>query len=385
MTENLTIISLNNMTFIRDRYHTPQEMVAFLKEGAMIRSFSYMLDELRPGEDVGRLLTDGLTEITGEKRDSVSKKVRNWRNGRNLPKDRETMFQICFILQLSEEQADRLIGRLSDTGIHYRNPAELSYAYALRTGRTYEEARRLKETALALYEQETKKPAAQAPEIFTSWVRKAFYEVDTDEKFESFIRDHSAQLGQMHETSYRKFKELLKLLQNPEEGYGEAYSLADVMREYMQMRVPVQQRGSARSTGAVKKSDMDVFQKMVRLYWPNESTLSRMQNRTEDVSRKTLLLLYLATESFDDSTEDEEDFWIYEDVEEDPDILLETRIEKVNLFLHDCGMNRLDPGNPFDLLFLYAMKTEQDEEARARMEDVLAVLFKENEEDKEPE
>ena len=38
-------------------------------------------------------------------------------------------------------------------------------------------------------------------------------------------------------------------------------------------------------------------------------------------------------------------------------------------------MNRLDPGNASDFLILYAMRAEEDKDARTRMENVLEVLF----------
>ncbi len=114
-----------------------------------------------------------------------------------------------------------------------------------------------------------------------------------------------------------------------------------------------------------------VLCQMVKKYWPNESMLVKMRTRKEDVSRKALLLLYLATEEYDLEIQEEE----YDDWEEDADLRLEVRIEKMNLFLSSFGMNRLDAEQPFDFLVVYAMKTDGEEEARIRMENVLAVLF----------
>ncbi len=40
-------------------------------------------------------------------------------------------------------------------------------------------------------------------------------------------------------------------------------------------------------------------------------------------------------------------------------------------------MNGLDPGNPFDFLVLYAMRTQEGDFASDRMSEALAVLFSE--------
>lgn len=355
---------------------TPQEIINFMREGAIFRDFGYMINQMCPGVDAAKILSAGLCEITGESYASVSRKVRNWFNGKNLPRSRETIFQICFILKLNEAQSNVLTGRLSDTGIHYRNPEELAYAFALRTGRSYADALELKEKALQLCAGAMEIQGAPRPDIYTRQVKRAFDDVYTEGAFEQFFIEHGAELGSLHNTAYKKFVELLDVLQSPEtyaRSPERSYTLAEVMREYMQLHVPVQQRRGAKAKNAVKMGDLDVYQKLIKKYWPSESTLIRMRSRSEDVDRKTLLLLYLATEAFDD--ENEEDFDLYEDCEDDPDLLLEIRIEKMRLFLDEYGMNPLDPGNPFDFLVIYSMRTEEDEEARIRMEKVLELLF----------
>ena len=107
--ENKTRISANNMQFFREGEKTPQEMVLFLKEGAIFRSFDYLLRQLYPEEDLGKRLTEGLEEITGESHDSVSRKVRNWLKGKNVPKNRALLCPICFVLELEAPAAHRLL------------------------------------------------------------------------------------------------------------------------------------------------------------------------------------------------------------------------------------------------------------------------------------
>lgn len=118
---------------------------------------------------------------------------------------------------------------------------------------------------------------------------------------------------------------------------------------------------------------MTPLQRLVKKFWPNESSLFNMRNRKTDVSRKVMILLYLVTEAFDEETADEEwDYYLDDLDEEDADTRLEIRIEKMNLFLNLYGMNLLDPGNVFDLLVLYSMKSIESGE---RMAEVLDALF----------
>ncbi|MCD8133550.1 MAG: hypothetical protein LUE19_06825 [Clostridiales bacterium] len=134
-----TNISRHNMEEILHRNMTPAEIIDFLQRGAVYRSFSEVLGLVCPAKNLREELTDGLARIAGaenspEKRRTIEKSVRNWLDRDMIPKNREQLFKICFALELSEEDADYVFRRASETGIHYRNPQELVYAFALRTG-----------------------------------------------------------------------------------------------------------------------------------------------------------------------------------------------------------------------------------------------------------
>lgn len=377
--EQMTRISGNNLGFLMEEERTPEQIVEFLKEGAVLRGFQDVLRQVYPAEDLSSRLTVGIEEITGDSHDSAAKKVRNWLSGKSTPQNRETLFQISFVLGLDEARASRLLGAASETGIHYRDPQELVYAYALRAGLSYGEAQALKgrlEKAgvWGQWKEAGKKNDTSqetASHIYTRQVKEMFSNVQDEEDLVQFLRDLGKELGQLHETAYARFIQLLDTLQKPEgerdrvqKGPGEderTYTMSDVIVEYLGMNVPEGR----------KTSGMSVLQRMIKKYWPNESSLFNMRNRKEDVSRKVMILLYLITEAMDEAAEDEDDYY-FEDLEEDPDTLLEMRIEKMNLFLDIYGMNLLDPGNPFDYLAIYAMRTE---DVGTRMAEVLDVLF----------
>ena len=361
-----TEISGGNMDFLMGEEHTPRQMVEFLNSGAVFRGFDDVIKRLYPGEDLGERLTAGMERLTGESHESTARKVRNWLNGRSVPRGRETLFQMCFALGLDEARASRLLGAADGMGIHYRDPEELVYAYALRTGRSYEEAQKLKKDAEEICRERPAERREEEP-AYTRRIQEAFLRVRTDGELMDFFRENGGNLGKLHETAYRKFAELLEILRRPEgerdkagpAGEEErAYTMEEIVFHYLGMNVPEGR----------KLEEMTPLQKLVKKYWPNESSLVNMKNRKEDVSRKVMILLYLIIESYN-----EEDW--EEDLEEEPedgDTRLEIRLEKLNLFLDAYGMSLLDPGNAFDLLVLYAMRAEEMGE---QMELVLDELY----------
>ena len=298
--ENKTRLSANNMQFFREGEKTPQEMGLVLKEGAIFRSFDYLLRQLYPEEDLGKRLTEGLEEITGESHDSVSRKVRNWLKGKNIPKNRELLFQICFVLELDEPSANRLLAYASETGIHYRNPKELVYAYGLRMGLSYGETVELNEREMKVYGPEMEKgQSGKRASMYTRMVREAFDEVWSEEELTAFFQEYGEELGTLHETAYQAFLSMLQKLQRPadlEDGAREArYTVEEILNSYIRMKVPETK----------KVGDYSLLQRLMKKYWPNESSLLNMKNCREDVGRKTIMLLHLVTEMLETEAEDE--------------------------------------------------------------------------------
>lgn len=411
-----TKISKRNMEQMRNRNMTPAEIVQFLEDGAVYRSFADILQEVYPGPDLAERLKTQLCSMAGEDlakkdADALRKNIGNWLKGSNVPQNREQLFKICFALGLTEEAANRVLARASDTGIHYRNPKELVYAFALRKGKTYAQAVELdkemaeiyepavkaaeKERALQWKEKEKayKEKRAQArrklqenrkkgiwaesyiglmeedsvPSFLTQQVVRRFALVESEDDLRRFFAEVGADLGAVHESAYEKFWKLLLELEEPddsilslEDSDGEKYSLEKIAEVYFRMNVPV----------GKKTKDYSYLQKAMKKNWPGASELQRMKNRKIDVSRKALLLLFLVTEDFlqsedlqySDKASEEDAAWYIVDEEEPPRDELEIVISKMNLFLETYGMNQLDPGNPFDCLFLYALAAEYGED-----------------------
>ncbi|MCC8080610.1 MAG: hypothetical protein LIO80_01110 [Lachnospiraceae bacterium] len=344
-----TNISRHNLEEILHRDKTPAEIIDFLQRGAVYRSFSEVLQLVYPADDLREKLKSGLIRIAGaedsaEQARTIGKSVRNWLDGGIVPKNREQLFKICFALELSEEDADYVFRRASETGIHYRNPQELVYAFALRTGLSWAEAEALDAEMAEIYEPLASEAAGKRkeewtrrerefreqrkaemnrikairddsrrkrygqefkevyiasvrknedPDFFTSRMRDEFAGVRTREDLKAFFRENSADLGRLHESAYEKFWELLIRLQEPEilledELDISSFSLKDVSDLYFRMHVPRQKN--------IK--NYTYLQKMTKKNWPDYSELQRMKSRTADVSRKVILLLFLITGDF---------------------------------------------------------------------------------------
>ncbi len=436
-----TRISKGNIEQIMHRNMTPAQIIQFLEDGATYRSFSDVLHSVYPGDDLLERLKQGMLNLTGEpltgkEAESVLRNVRNWVGGSSMPQNREQLFKICFALGLGEAAANKVLARASEAGIHYRNPKELVYAYALRMGLSYMEAVSLNEELEKVYGPAVEAAAEKRKAHWVQWEKKyhekrraasekyrsqrrqgiwsegdigqqmeeeipTFLTQQVVHKFESitdektlrlFFKENSADLGVIHESAYEKFRRLLLTLEEPddrmasspydlaggekgEEGkkFSDAYGLEKVADIYLRMNVPM----------AKNTRNFDYIQKAIKKNWPGTSDLQKMKARTIDVGRKTLLLLFIVTEDFlysedlqysDQAEQDAAWFVPYE--MDSPMDELEVTINKLNLFLEIYGMNQLDPGNPFDCLVLYAIAAEYgDGFLGDNFSDALGVLF----------
>ena len=405
-----TRISKRNLSQIRGQHMTPSELIHFLEAGALYRSFADVLRAVYPGDDLAErlkaeLVAQAETPPTAKELDSLRKNISNWLKGSAVPQKREQLFKICFALGLGEAETSRVLASASDTGIHYRNPRELVFAFSLRTGLSYREAR-----ALDLEMSEIYRPAVEAgekartaqwkareqayhdrrtaarqqrqqrqrqggwaetymapdaelpPDFFTRRISHRFERVTNREELRQFFLEVGTDLGQIHESAYEKFWRLLMTLQEPDDVIlsdrgAETYSLDRVAEDYFRMHVPLTKN----------TAQFDVLQKTIKKNWPGATELQKMKSRKIDVSRKAMVLLFLITEDFLfsedlDEIDGETDVpWLPLEKETARD-RLETALSKLNLFPETYGMNQLDPGNPFDCLVIYALASPYEDD-----------------------
>ena len=218
-----TYISSNNLTGIKSQALSPEELINFMENGFICRTFKdtitqfYIEYENKKQEkgEVKRFLSARLSDMTKISYDNMSRNVRNWMNGINIPQ-REQLFQMCFALELDESRASQLLASISDTGIHYRNPEELVYAFGLRQKMSYGETVQLKNEIMEKYYQNKKDALSseknREAKVYTRQIQRKFLdEVHTVEDLKQFFEENSGVFGKIHEAAYDEFMRMMKL------------------------------------------------------------------------------------------------------------------------------------------------------------------------------
>ncbi len=339
-----------------------RQALEHLREDAYVRPVRETLAKYagRPAEDVKglqRYLVEQLLENGPEDsvRDSVERKVRMWMKDGMQSISKSGAIQVCFALGLSIEEANAFLQRACGEGFHARDPEEIIFLYALRNGLNYKEA-------LALQEEMEKKGLLKREKSGEENLRTEIVRKDLDARMgidglEEFLRQYQGQLGSFHNTAYEMFKGYLDLLTDAEindgldtEGHLTVREVTDV---YLHERLIPRIQRAAKKNQEAGNLVLSALQRDVQQNWPDETALSKMLNRKTDVSRKALILLFLAT----DGGMDEETFYEDEDAEE----FFEDAYSRMNGMLANCGFAPLDPRCAFDWMVLYCMCVDAED------------------------
>lgn len=343
---------------------TPKKAAEYLyAENISARSFSETLSSMYIGDNVLDMLVNFYLIIEpGVNLQSLKKRLRNWLSDKNQPNDREDIFRIAYALRLGIENLNYLLGLCTDYGIQYRDGRELVLSWFLNKGYGYKEACEFYETLEPVKEMNTLEPGVTAR--ITHEIRNEFGAVQSVNDLRKLYSAYGGKLGTLHIRSYFYFDKFFSQLVSPTQYAGESeqsYSIDDVMNCYLSMNIP-----SGRD-----RSGYSLVQKLIKHNWPNTTSLKNIRSHTEDVPRKLLLLLYVATENSLDNDP-------YREADEEY-ITVEERVEDhwwtINAMLGDCGMAPLDTRNAFDWLILYSIAAEPDEAMSERMENVISELY----------
>ena len=117
-----------------------------LRENACVRSVKESLAKaagLSPNDtaELSRILKSGLAELTPAlPTDSIRRKVSNWLAPDAHLISKSSAIQMAFLFSTDIAAAESLIMLLCGERLHWRNPEEIVYGFALNNGRSYQEA-----------------------------------------------------------------------------------------------------------------------------------------------------------------------------------------------------------------------------------------------------
>lgn len=330
-TEHMADISIKHWDFLVQENLTAKEVVKYLKSGMSIRTFADNLKDFYHGDDLEKCLIEGFADYTGGKKDSIRRKVQNWMQNKNLPSGRNEMLCICFILELDEKESDILLKRLDGQGIRWQDMGEVVFSYCLKNGIGYRRAK----------------------EMIQEWK----VELKQDEDLLQYVLEQKNNFEKYDSAAYKYFDAMFGLLTKE---CSEPWSLENVVDCYLRLQMPVNKRTSGYSD----------IQKLVKKHWPGSRSIKAMKNRKQDVTRKTLLLLYLVTGGIYENPYEESDEEYVTDEE-----IFEYHCMAMNRMLSECGMAWIDPGNAFDFLVLYSVRPQDDTFMSDRMAEAITELY----------
>lgn len=368
--ENMTVLSSEMFEHAIQADLSVKDAVALLKEQAVFRTLKDKLMKFEKGRDLKKLIVDRLLENNPELvRESVQRKVRGWFNNDERTIKKQDAIELCFILDLSLEEADLFLAMVSEEGIHWRNPEEIVFAYALSKKTPFKEAKAICEEIASDI-----KNVKDNEEVYTELVRCEVEEITSIEALKTYIRQSKSKLGTYHNTAYSLFMEYMNILENPLTGdelpKEKTMSAREISENYFNEKIIPRFKKNSSDKKEGSYASLSAVERNLRLNWPDEFTISRIKNREIDVSRKILILLFLATDGGELYTDDYEEY--YEMDEED--VFKETYI-RLSAMLKECGFAQLDPRVPFDWMILYCMCVSDAWEIDEKMKRFLKEAF----------
>ncbi len=314
-------------------------------------------------DELKACLRSGFFEAHTDKKEqeSIRKSLNNWLSPVKGIDDRTISrsyaLEMCFILKLPLEKADDWMRTVAGMRIHYREAQEFAAAYALKKGLSLKAYRELLEYLRA----ENCFELSQAPdeEAFTPTVAADVRDLDSPEDLRDYLTNNRAQFSAAHNTAYARFMSMMKVLLDE----GTDTSVGELVEQNLYRRF------------LGKEPKLQSLAKSIRAGWPEESQISRMRSREAPVSRKVLILLFLASGGGLSMMPGDEDYWAEELEDEAGDADFETLYTQINALLVDCGFAPLDPRQPFDWMVLFGMATGDLFDLDSRFEAVLGSLF----------
>ena len=341
-----------------------------LKENAHLRTIREILAKAvglnkNDVETLSKRLRSALEEVLPDtSSDTIRKNVSNWLKEDSVSIKKESAIQLAFALCMEYAAADNLIMSLCGERIHWREPKDIAYGFALNTGHSYKEAQ-------IIYENLKQKGVFDFLDsdnkAFTESLEFDLLHITSTEALEQYLKEHKSQLGSLHNTALDIMDELLEVLKK-DAATEKKVTVQEIMVQNLYGDlIPRTKRAAEKKKES--KIIFDALQKSVRAGWPEETTLSKMGTHSTDATRKGLILLFLATDGGNSVYAD----WSEKDISRED--VFEDRLERLSAMLVDCGYAPLDPRAPFDWMVLYCLCDEESFIDNDKMREFLATIF----------
>lgn len=354
-------------------YMTVKDAAKFLKENAKYRTLRDKIMRVAGRDNLQQRIVDGIAgNHPNMKRDSIQRKVRGWLNNErfDLFIDTESAIELCFIFRLDLETADAFLASVTEEGFHWRDPEQIPMIYCLSAGKyNYPKAVRLRTDIL----KDIPPVEKSENELYTGQVREIMAKIETEDDLRDFITGMAGRLGKRHRTAQRQFMTFMNLLENPDHiphmPKEKEFTVREVLKTYLhQMMIP-NPKEKKQLLLNIAPAQQEILQSIIS-GWPNETILSKMKRGEIEVGRKTLILLFMATDGGMNSEDDIEDDYI-----PTRDEIFEDSRRRMDTMLVNCGYRRLDARNPFDWMILYVLSVDDILEKDAQMDEILSALL----------
>ena len=212
--ETMTVLSRSQFESAMKITNT-KDAAAALLHYQHFRTLGDVLRSFCDHADVKNTLVDGLLVWFPEsKRDAMDKKVRNWLAGKNQNIAKENLFILCHILELDLEKTNQFLKMTSGEGIHWRNPDDIVWTYAIAHHLPPDRTRSLLKRAADCRPADKKQP--EVSNVYTAAVyenlQSVFY--GPEEGLLDFIAEQRENLGTFHNTAYQTFLRYMTLLED---------------------------------------------------------------------------------------------------------------------------------------------------------------------------
>ena len=313
------------------------------------------------------------------KRDSEDRKVRNWMKDETQFIGKDSAIKLAFSLGLSPEDADEMVRRLSGERFHWRNPEDIIWLFCLDKGMSYSQAKRLYQKREEMVE--NRETQVEDPDTMTALVKQRVILLQTEKELMDFLAASQEELGTMHNTAYTIFREFMNLLKTPDPEADSFFpdiekdkpfkerrmGANEIVATYLYNRyIPRVKRGGKKQRDD-KGLVYSAIQRDIRQNWPDEVALSRMENRETDVTRKVLILLFLACDGGEGNYGD--------DSFDTPENVFQATYIRLNSMLLDCGFGALDSRVPFDWMVLYCICADENILIDENIQNFLSSIF----------